>query len=621
MHKNRPAFRLGVSTALAGMLWNTALPLAAVAQPAPPPLAASNQGRPDLTTADPPARVGRIAGITGSVSFHNPGDTDWTAASVNFPVSNGNTFWTDPSARAQMEVSACRVAMAGGTQLDVTTLDASGMQVVEEQGETYLHLDNLAPNETWSIQTPRGLITINAPGRYEIAAGSTDQPTLVSVVDGSAQVSGPGVSLQVLANQTATITGTDTFQGGVGPLVRDSFLVERLNVEQPPPPPPGMPQQVVAMAGGEDLAAVGSWGTAPEYGSVWYPPVDPGWVPYRHGHWAFVAPWGWTWVDDATWGFAPFHYGRWIQLGGRWAWYPGGAEVVGPPVYAPALVTFIGIGAGVAIGAALAAGTIGWIPLGPRESYHPWYHASPRYMQSVNYGRNVTNITINNYANRGAATSIPAAAMAGSRPVQSVARPVSAEELASAHSFSAGRTPLAPTAGTAGVTQGVARQYNLPNTRPVAAGPAVHPAAAGLGHPQAATPAAVHPGVNAPLTSAPRANAAAPAAGHPAGAPATFARPAPAATATAPSVQHPASPPAVTHPAPQTFNRQPQQPAAVYHPAPAPQNFNRPAPEISHPAPAPQNFNRPAAEPSRPAAAPRPSGGGEQHRERRPGEP
>ena len=95
-------------------------------------------------------------------------------------------------------------------------------------------------------------------------------------------------------------------------------------------------------------------------------------MPYREGSWAYVAPWGWTWVDSAPWGFAPFHYGRWAEIGGRWGWVPGGA-VGAPPVYAPALVTFLGVGAvvGVGIGAALAAGRIGWFPLGPREAFHP----------------------------------------------------------------------------------------------------------------------------------------------------------------------------------------------------------------------------------------------------------
>ena len=406
--------------------------------------------------------------MTGTVSFHNEGDTNWSAASLNYPVSSGNAFWTEPSAGAQLEIADSRIVLAGGTEFDVTTLDANGLQGVVPQGETYLHLRDLAPNEAWSIQTPRGLVRLSGQGRYEIVAGTTEQPTLVTVIDGAAQIDGPGVSLQVAAGQTATITGTDSFQGSVGPAVRDAFLTASLNAERPPPAPAApIPPQVVAMAGGSDLVGTGSWAEAPEYGQVWYPPVAAGWVPYREGHWAYVAPWGWTWIDDAPWGFAPFHYGRWIEIGGRWAWTPGVVAVAGPPVYAPALVTFIGIGAGVALGAALASGSIGWVPLGPREPFRPWYHASPNYVRDVNitHVTNInTNVAINNYVNRGAATSIPAAAMTGSRPVQGMARPVTAQEFAAARPI-VGQQPLRPTAETAGVTPAVARRLDLPAGR------------------------------------------------------------------------------------------------------------------------------------------------------------
>ncbi len=475
MRKNPRLFRLTASVAVGALLLDAAWPLAAIAQPAPPPLPPA-QGQPDQNQADPPARVGRIAAITGMVSFRNADDTQWSSASVNYPVSSGNAFWTEPSAQTQLEISDSRIALAGGSEFDIYALDASGMQGVAALGETYYRLSDLAPNETWSVQTPRGVVHLGGAGRYGIVVGTTEQPTLVTVLDGSAQIDGPGVSLQVEAGQTATISGTDAFQGSVGPAVRDAFLDERLNAERPPPAPASVPPQVAAMPGGSDLYGVGSWSPAPEYGQVWYPPVSPGWVPYRDGHWAYIAPWGWTWIDNAPWGFAPFHYGRWLQVDGRWGWIPGEAPVAEPPVYAPALVAFIGLGAGVALGAALASRSVGWVPLGPREPFRPWYHASNNYLRQVNVNHvtNITNITnnniiTNNFVNRGAATSIPAAAMMASRPVQAVARPVTAQEFAAARPI-VGHQPLRPTAATAGMTPAIARQLNLPP------GPVVRPA-------------------------------------------------------------------------------------------------------------------------------------------------
>ncbi|HEX3576830.1 MAG TPA: DUF6600 domain-containing protein, partial [Rhodopila sp.] len=471
--------------------------------------------------------------------------------------------------------------LAGATEFDLSTLDTRGLDAVLTQGEAYVHLRDLAPNEVWSIQTPRGLVRLNGNGRYEIVVGTADQPTLVTVLDGFAEIEGPSVSLRVSGNQTATISGTESFQGSIGPMLRDAFLIGRLNAERPPPAPVGVPSQVALMPGGADLYGAGRWSEAPEYGQVWYPPVSPGWVPYREGHWAYVAPWGWTWIDDAPWGFAPFHYGRWLEIGGRWAWTPGVVAVAGPPVYAPALVTFIGIGAGVALGAALASGSIGWVPLGPREPFRPWYHASDRYVREINFNhvtnnmRVVSNVTVNNFINRGAATSIPAAAMMGSRPVQGFARPVSAQEFASARPIF-DRQPLRPTAATAGVTPAVARELNLApgaGARP-APGPAVHPMAGGPGfaHPAftpGARPEQARPEMTRPEMTRPE-----------------LARPGPGNPAF-----HPGASPAQASP---QFNR-----PTVAEPGarPGESGFNRPMPGEGTPHPQPRVFNAPGAMP------------------------
>lgn len=143
------------------------------------------------------------------------------------------------------------------------------------------------------------------------------------------------------------------------------------------------------MTGYEDLDDSGDWSYAGGYGPVWYPTAIPaGWAPYRFGHWIWVAPWGWTWVDDARWGFAPFHYGRWSLIGGRWGWVPGPVAV--HPVYAPALVAFVGGGG---FNLSIGGGGVAWFPLAPGEVFVPAYHVSHMYVTQVNVTNTVVNVT------------------------------------------------------------------------------------------------------------------------------------------------------------------------------------------------------------------------------------
>jgi hypothetical protein len=143
-----------------------------------------------------------------------------------------------------------------------------------------------------------------------------------------------------------------------------------------------VPREVV---GYQQLDPYGSWAQDPSYGAIWFPHVTVAdWAPYRYGHWEWISPWGWTWIDDAPWGFAPFHYGRWAMIGSRWAWVPGR---IGPrPIYAPALVVFVG-GGGTRGSWSLSIGSspgIAWYPLAPGEAWRPAYRTSPVYVRNVN---------------------------------------------------------------------------------------------------------------------------------------------------------------------------------------------------------------------------------------------
>ncbi len=424
-------------------------PDAAWAQAAPPPPAAGQSAAAGLNQV-PPTRAGRLAQINGTVSFHAAEDTQWSPAVLNYPVTTGNSFWTEPQAQAALELSGNRFMMMSSTELDVTQLDDHAFAATLPQGEVCMALSFVPGGDTYAFQTPRGLVQIAATGNIAVVAGDTQNPTTVLVQNGAAQITGTNLSLQVGAGQMASISGADSFQGSVGAAPGPDPCLQQLLAPPPPvqtqatgpapaPAAPSVapPPVVQEMTGYQDLQQYGSWQQSSSYGAVWYPQVASSWVPYREGRWAYVAPWGWTWVDSDPWGFAPFHYGRWIYAGNRWGWAPvePGIAYSEPPVYAPALVSFFGIGAAVAAGAAVGAaigyafsgGNVGWVPLGWHEPYYPWYRVNNGYLgrvnrynvtnlnQVINNYHNVTyikNVQVNKYVNiQRAATVVPARAM------------------------------------------------------------------------------------------------------------------------------------------------------------------------------------------------------------------
>src|SRR6202022_1000595 len=87
--------------------------------------------------------------------------------------------------------------------------------------------------------------------------------------------------------------------------------------------------------------------------------------------------------------------------GNRWGWVPG--AVAGRPIYAPALVAFVG-GVGISIGGGPG---VGWFPLAPGEVYVPYYRGSRGYVERVNLTNTVVNVThVTNVYNQRNVTNI-----------------------------------------------------------------------------------------------------------------------------------------------------------------------------------------------------------------------
>ena len=414
--------------------------------------------------ADPPSRVARLSYIHGDVSFVPAGENDWVQAQLNRPLVTGDKLFADGGARAALEIGAASIRVDQNSNFDFLNLDDNTAQMELTEGALNLRVRRLYDGQNYEIDTPTLAFVANRVGEFRIDVQGNGQGTTVTVLSGGGDVYGEGgARFRVDEGQSVTFNDSQLQDYAVNDLPQpdafDAFCHQRDQRMNASTSRRYVSEEVI---GYEDLDDYGNWDDAPEYGHVWYPTsVAVGWSPYHSGHWGWVGAYGWSWVDDAPWGFAPFHYGRWVSVSGRWGWCPGRIDV--RPVYAPALVAFVGGrigGVNVSIG---IGEPIGWFPLGWNEPYIPSYRVSRNYFTNVN----VSNTTINNtvinnyygsysagnvnynqitYANRnvaGAITAVPASAFVSAKPVATAAVAVNRETFANARV--SGVAAVAPT--------------------------------------------------------------------------------------------------------------------------------------------------------------------------------
>ena len=338
---------------------------------------------------DPPSRIARLNYSSGSVSFQPGGQGDWVTAVPNRPLTTGDNLWADKDSRAELHVGSTGIRLDSETSVSFLDLDDHTLQLRLSLGAVELRVRHLDDGDLLEVDTPNLAFTIQRPGEYRIDVNGDGNQTIATVTEGRAEATGGGYSYAVVAGQRATFTGTDELEHEISQIPRrddfDEWCVERDQREDRSEASNYISRE---MTGYEDLDEYGRWHYVPNYGPVWSPDrVAAGWAPYRYGHWVWIAPWGWTWVEDEPWGFAPFHYGRWAFVDEGWCWVPG--PVVVRPVYAPALVAFVGGG-----GFHLAVGEgVAWFPLAPGEVYVPPYRVSRVYVNQVNITNTRVNIT------------------------------------------------------------------------------------------------------------------------------------------------------------------------------------------------------------------------------------
>lgn len=322
--------------------------------------------------------VVRLSLIQGDVSVQRGDTGDWSAAGLNQPLVRGDRISTGVNSRAELQLDHANILRLGNnSQAKIAIVERvqnqrDQLQVQIGQGSAYYSV--FESEADVEIDTRNvALRPISKDGVYRIEV--TGFETQVIVRAGAVDLATPQGNTRVEMGQGATVRGTTREAGcalGGAPAtdIWDSWNIER----------DGMIRKAKSWnytnryyVGSEDLDVYGHWVNVPDYGRVWSPTVGEGWSPYRTGRWVWEPYWGWTWVSQEPWSWTPYHYGRWFLYGKSWMWWPGPVDGEGNyrPEWAPAYVSFFGFGGhdGVSVGFK----SVGWLPLGPGDSFYPWH--------------------------------------------------------------------------------------------------------------------------------------------------------------------------------------------------------------------------------------------------------
>ena len=415
----------------------------AAANPHPNPPSHAGEGTGGGSTVSViPVRIGRISLIAGKLELRGPGEAKWSAASINDPVATGMSLHTDPQTRGEIRIGPDTIDLAEGTEITVIKLDPRTAEIAVREGRIEFDIGGLKSGESVEIDTPHGEVWPLERGRYDIDIGSGDHPQRIAAFAGNARFAGNGADLPIASGYQLVLTYTEPTAARIESVTDDEFVKwckGRAVDDTRLAAPYFMSREITGYAALDDA---GNWQASDKYGEMWVPKALPaGWAPYRNGHWRWLSPWGWSWVDDQPWGFATTHYGRWIQADGQWLWSPG--KLTANPVWAPAVVAFLGT-RGVGLSYADGPGpAIAWFPLALGEVYWPSYTRDLDYIRAINRGNvadlNVVRIAADgqppaeisnaHFANRAFASTVPRPVFVSGEPIATALLSIPEERL------------------------------------------------------------------------------------------------------------------------------------------------------------------------------------------------
>lgn len=314
----------------------------------------------------------RISYIEGDVQVKTDDGGDWLPVAVNTPLSEGDSVWSPPGGRVEIQLgNGAFLRLDGNSSLDLVDVEHDYLQFHLGMGHLYVRTGDMR-NRTLRIDAGESAVKLYDFARFRVDLADRGDEE-VSVLRGIAYVEGNGPAANVRTGEMLTLYGDN--RSAIDPLLPadewEQWNADRDRRLSPPRAVAGtyLPDELQIYA--SDFDANGRWVYDSEYGNVWQPTVGAAdWSPYRDGRWVWIRG-EYVWLPYENWGWAPYHYGRWVNNPAYgWCWVPPSR---GDVYWAPGYVGWV-----------TTPTYVGWVPLAPGETYYG----------RGNYGRFSVNITV-----------------------------------------------------------------------------------------------------------------------------------------------------------------------------------------------------------------------------------
>ncbi|HEX9136680.1 MAG TPA: DUF6600 domain-containing protein, partial [Nitrospirota bacterium] len=322
----------------------------------------------------------RLSLIEGDVQIVVQDTTDWTEATINLPLNEGDRLWVSDNGKAELQIRGGVYARAdGNSALDILTVTNDSAQFYLGQGHVYIN-NRRGGIKTVQVDTPLSSLRSydNSIMMIDI---SEDGVTEISVLKGYVYAESRAGATQVSAGKTLTIRGENNAE--LAPIGSPDDW-ERWNMERDQrlnawgESSRYLPDELHEYA--SDFDDNGRWDYVSDYGYVWVPAVmAASWAPYTYGRWVWIRG-SYVWIDYNPWGWAPGHYGRWVFTPARgWCWVPPSRGAV---YWGPGYVGWI-----------VTPSYVAWVPLAPGEIYYGYGYYGPG---SINIAAvNINTVMVN----------------------------------------------------------------------------------------------------------------------------------------------------------------------------------------------------------------------------------